>query len=265
MVCMRFSLKRTMEALGGDDTRDRKRRNTASMFDPPRLVRPVLGRMREVLHERQAKRRDNGCLYARVIQRFWRTYGGLSARIVNNTEDSGHLGNVRCGGKDVVCPITQEAIPWRSVAKFVTEAGAVVAYTAPQLIEYLLSSGNFNCCLTRTPFRLSFVWRLSQKPVRGAERLLMVYADRQSILARAIEHDTAATVGYPLLELISSPMHERVIGAANRPHPGLLFDSGKGQVVLELSATEEMLRATFHRPEEVIFEVTRTAVELARR
>ena len=82
---------------------------------------------------------------------------------------------------------------------------------------------------------------------------------------RAIEHDTAATVGYPLLELISSPMHERVIGAANRPHPGLLFDSGKGQVVLELSATEEMLRATFHRPEEVLFEVTRTAAELARR
>ena len=82
---------------------------------------------------------------------------------------------------------------------------------------------------------------------------------------RAIEHDTAGTVGYPLLELISSPMHERVIGSANRPHPGLLFDSGKGQVVLELSATEDQVRATFHRPEEVLFAVTRTASELARR
>ena len=34
---------------------------------------------------------------------------------------------------------------------------------------------------------------------------------------RAIEHDTAATVGYPLLELISSPMHERVIGRPTDP------------------------------------------------
>lgn len=82
---------------------------------------------------------------------------------------------------------------------------------------------------------------------------------------RAIQHDTADTVGYPLLELISSPMHERVIGLANRPHPGLLFDSGAGQVVLELSATERNLRATFHRPDEVLFEVKRTASELGKR
>lgn len=82
---------------------------------------------------------------------------------------------------------------------------------------------------------------------------------------RVIEHDTAGIVGYPLLELISSPMHERVIGSAKQPHPGLLFDSGAGQVVLELSATESRVRATFHRPEEVLFEVTRTAAALARR
>ena len=56
---------------------------------------------------------------------------------------------------------------------------------------------------------------------------------------RVIEHDTAGIAGYPPLELISLPMHERVIGSASKqPHPGLLFDSGAGQVV-ELERHEE--------------------------
>ena len=82
---------------------------------------------------------------------------------------------------------------------------------------------------------------------------------------RVIRHDVAGDAGYPLLELISSPMHERVIGSAKVPHPGLLFDSGKGQVVLELSATEEELRATFHCPGEVLYQLRRRRDELAPR
>lgn len=79
---------------------------------------------------------------------------------------------------------------------------------------------------------------------------------------RAIVHDVAELAGYPLLELISSPMHERIIGLAKVDHPGLLFDSGEGQVVLELTATEDRLRATFHRPGEVLFELQREVGEL---
>jgi alkaline phosphatase D len=70
--------------------------------------------------------------------------------------------------------------------------------------------------------------------------------------SRVVVHATKAVVGYDLTELISSPMHGRVIDAANAPHPGLRFDSGEGHVVCIVAAHERELRATFQTPERVL-------------
>ena len=43
---------------------------------------------------------------------------------------------------------------------------------------------------------------------------------------RVLRHDTTNTVGYPLTELITSPIHDSIIEAANAPHPNLVFDAG---------------------------------------
>ena len=44
--------------------------------------------------------------------------------------------------------------------------------------------------------------------------------------SRCIVHNTAATAGYDITELITSPMHHRIIETANQPHDGLQFDAG---------------------------------------
>lgn len=58
---------------------------------------------------------------------------------------------------------------------------------------------------------------------------------------RVIRHDTQALVGYDLIELISSPMHESVKESANVPHPGLIKDLGEpnAYMVLTVDATAD--------------------------
>jgi alkaline phosphatase D len=53
---------------------------------------------------------------------------------------------------------------------------------------------------------------------------------------RVLRHDTIDTVGYRLTELITSPMHEGIIEAANAPHPNLIFDAGMPHSYLLLEA-----------------------------
>lgn len=52
--------------------------------------------------------------------------------------------------------------------------------------------------------------------------------------SRILCHPTDESVGYPLLEFISSPLHDRIIASANQPHPGLIADFGTPQTWLEL-------------------------------
>ncbi len=49
---------------------------------------------------------------------------------------------------------------------------------------------------------------------------------------RVLRYDTTDTVGYPLTELITSPMHDGVIQDANAPHPALVHDSGEPHAFL---------------------------------
>ena len=50
--------------------------------------------------------------------------------------------------------------------------------------------------------------------------------------SRVVRHDTRATAGYPVTELITSPVHAGVIGNANAPHPGLVADFGQPHTFL---------------------------------
>jgi hypothetical protein len=208
LLSMRQGLKRTLsEMMGPEESKRFRERNSKKVKylhidkSPDRYVRPLVSRFRDlqILIEREkmrlrSERLTGGDKYAAKIQRFWCGAQGLR-KVVNNTEDEGHEGNVRFEGKDVICPITQEAIPWRMVFKFVTNDGAVIAYTTPHLVSYLLSSGKFQCCLTRGKFNNVVIGRLYRKAVRlgvdGAERLMMVYDQRRQILARQIERDNA--------------------------------------------------------------------------
>ncbi|MDA0295353.1 MAG: alkaline phosphatase D family protein [Planctomycetota bacterium] len=45
--------------------------------------------------------------------------------------------------------------------------------------------------------------------------------------SRVIRHDTKDRLGYDLMEFVTSPIHEKLIPAANPPHPGLVFSVGE--------------------------------------
>jgi alkaline phosphatase D len=62
---------------------------------------------------------------------------------------------------------------------------------------------------------------------------------------RALRYPTTATAGYDLTELITSPMANSVIEAANAPSPHLLFDVGDEQTYMRVTADRTTLRAEF--------------------
>jgi len=64
--------------------------------------------------------------------------------------------------------------------------------------------------------------------------------------SRVIEHDTESKIGYDLVEFITSPIHERVIEAANAKHSGDLFSVGEinSFLLLEAIASDEQTTLT---------------------
>jgi alkaline phosphatase D len=63
---------------------------------------------------------------------------------------------------------------------------------------------------------------------------------------RVLRHDTRAVVGYPLMKLITSPMHSGVIEEATTPHPALIHDSGEPHALLLLTVDATVSPATLH-------------------
>ena len=62
----------------------------------------------------------------------------------------------------------------------------------------------------------------------GQERISgVVLAGGDVHRTRVLRYDTIETAGYPITELITSPIHAGVIDAANAPHPALVHDSGE--------------------------------------
>ncbi len=66
---------------------------------------------------------------------------------------------------------------------------------------------------------------------------------------RVLRHETTETAGYPLTELITSPIHAGVIDAANTPHPELIHDSGEPHsfllITVDTTLTPPTLAAHF--------------------
>ena len=84
--------------------------------------------------------------------------------------------------------------------------------------------------------------------------------------SRVLRHDTRASAGYELVELITSPLANFVIPTANQPHPGLLYDLGETQSFLELETSRDgeqhVLDARLHVGAEVRYELRLSASEL---
>lgn len=62
--------------------------------------------------------------------------------------------------------------------------------------------------------------------------------------SRVIRHDTKDRLGYDLMEFVTSPIHEKLIPAANPPHSGLIFSVGEINSFLLVDATTEGDSAT---------------------
>ncbi len=66
---------------------------------------------------------------------------------------------------------------------------------------------------------------------------------------RVLRHETTETAGYPLVELVTSPIHASVIDAANAPHPALVHDSGEPHaflfITVDTTVTPPVLVAQF--------------------
>lgn len=64
--------------------------------------------------------------------------------------------------------------------------------------------------------------------------------------SRVVHHDSARTAGYPLTEVISSPLHDHIIASADAPHPGLVFDMGEAHAFLLVTATADEIALDLH-------------------
>lgn len=75
--------------------------------------------------------------------------------------------------------------------------------------------------------------------------------------SRIVRHDTETLAGYPIHEFISSPLATRPMKIANQPHPGLIKDLGKPEVILEMAVNQAtnpgMLTARFLGPESKVY------------
>lgn len=168
----------------------RKAEFTHDMGEPPRKRLKTLHIRRKGYVPRYTTRAKITAV--RVIQRFWLFYKRLSP-MCQRCEDQGNRGFIRQGGKNVICPITQDGIKTQECFKFVsTKTGHVYAYTIEDLVGYFKSSGNFRCPLTREEFSRPVVRRLAIKAVKiglSASNLSGMYEMRDSIMRRTIERD----------------------------------------------------------------------------
>lgn len=71
----------------------------------------------------------------------------------------------------------------------------------------------------------------------GDEGVVLVSGDVH--WSRVMRHDTESRIGHDVMEFVTSPIHERLIAAANPPHRGLVFSVGEINSFLVLDAAIE--------------------------
>jgi alkaline phosphatase D len=82
--------------------------------------------------------------------------------------------------------------------------------------------------------------------IDGIDGVVLVSGDVH--WSRELEHDPgdrADAQDWPLVEFVTSPVHEHLIAAANPPHPWLRWSRGEVNSFLMLDADERMLRMSF--------------------
>ena len=143
------------------------------------------------------------------VQRWWRVV--RTWRPANQVQDNEppQRGVIRSHGLNVICPLTQDTIPVGDCFRLFTSNGTTIAYTAPDLIEYFVSSGRFQCPCTREYFMRAEVARLQRlytppgeidlaslrqgdrraETVENARLLLQIFDNRHTIAQRHIEHE----------------------------------------------------------------------------
>ncbi len=81
----------------------------------------------------------------------------------------------------------------------------------------------------------------------GEERISgVVLAGGDIHRTRVLRYPTEEIVGYPLTELVTSPIHAGVIETADTPHPALVFDSGTPHAFMLLTVDTTVEPATLH-------------------
>jgi alkaline phosphatase D len=81
----------------------------------------------------------------------------------------------------------------------------------------------------------------------GEERITgVVLAGGDIHRTRVLRYPTEDVVGYPLTELVTSPIHAGVIEEADTPHPALVFDSGTPHAFMLLTVDTTVQPATLH-------------------
>lgn len=79
----------------------------------------------------------------------------------------------------------------------------------------------------------------------GEERIPgVVLAGGDIHRTRVLRYETTETAGYPLTELVTSPVHGSVIDTANAPHPALVHDSGEPHAFLLITVDTTLTPAT---------------------
>lgn len=70
--------------------------------------------------------------------------------------------------------------------------------------------------------------------------------------SRVVRHDAGELAGRDLIEFIVSPLHDRLISAADAPHPGVVWSKGIPHVFLEIEADRDGVKARFVDRDDVV-------------
>lgn len=192
-LSMHNSLRRRISEVEGEVAEQGNYKRLKIDKNPERYVRKLFEKYKVRIMDRVERIIPTKPDAATKIAKWWRFYKSLNDKIVNNTEQPGKAGYLRKEGGNVLCPITQDGVEYKHAFKIIIDNGSIVVYTIEDFVNYLLSTGNFHCCLTRQELYLPTIRRLVSKArkmsIAGADELIGVYLRREAIRRNRIEHD----------------------------------------------------------------------------
>lgn len=142
-------------------------------------------------HLDDASRSPTAC--AKRIQSFWKRYH-KGTKTNNDVEDEAEEGFVRSNGKNVICPVTQDKIPFDDAFALESSTGHQTVYTATGLARYIVNTSNFSCPCSRIPITEASVARLEGKLVDIDDwhyfpgHLLRMYYNRDAQIRQRAEN-----------------------------------------------------------------------------